>query len=69
MSRVPSTVPSGTPCCSILICRANTRVVREQKGTLGNESALTSGICSADGRHIAIMGYTLNANMWMLEDF
>ncbi len=41
----------------------------EQKGTMGNESAGTSGIPSPDGRHLAMMGYTYNANMWMLENF
>jgi len=49
--------------------QGSTRVVWEQKGTMGNESAGTSGIPSPDGRHIAMMGYALNANMWMLEDF
>jgi hypothetical protein len=49
--------------------QGNTRVMWEQKGTLGNESAGTSGIASPEGRHIAMTGYTLHANMWMLEDF
>ena len=49
--------------------QGNTRVMWEQKGTMGNESAGTSGIPSPDGRHLAMMGYTLNANMWMLENF
>jgi serine/threonine protein kinase/DNA-binding winged helix-turn-helix (wHTH) protein/Tol biopolymer transport system component len=49
--------------------QGKTRVVWEQKGTMGNESAGTSGIPSPDGRHLAMMGYTYNANMWMLEDF
>ncbi len=49
--------------------QGNTRVVWEQNGTMGNESAGTSGIPSPDGRHLAMMGYALNANMWMLEDF
>ena len=47
----------------------NTRIVFEQKGTLGNEAAGTSGIPSPDGRHLAMMGYAYNANMWTLEDF
>jgi hypothetical protein len=47
----------------------NTRVVWEQKGTMGNKSAGTSGIASPCGRHLAMMGYTHNANMWMLEGF
>ena len=49
--------------------QGNVRRVWEQKGTLGNESAGTSGIPSPDGRHIAMMGYVQSANMWMLEDF
>jgi Tol biopolymer transport system component len=49
--------------------QGSTRVVWEQKGTLGNEAAGTSGIPSPDGRHLAMMGYTINANMWTLEDF
>jgi Tol biopolymer transport system component len=49
--------------------QGSTRVVWEQKGTLGNEAAGTSGIPSPDGRHLAMMGYMYNANMWTLEDF
>ena len=49
--------------------QGNTRLMWEQKGTMGNDSAGTSGIPSPNGRHIAMMGYTYNANMWMLEDF
>jgi serine/threonine protein kinase/Tol biopolymer transport system component len=49
--------------------QGNTRLVWEQKGTMGNESAGTSGIPSPDGRHIAMMSYTYNANLWMLENF
>jgi len=45
------------------------RVVWQQKGIMGNESAGTSGITSPDGRHLAMMDFKLNANMWMLEDF
>jgi Tol biopolymer transport system component len=45
------------------------RVVWKQKGTMGNLQAGTSGIPSPDGRHLAMMGYTYNANMWTLEDF
>jgi hypothetical protein len=44
-------------------------VVWKQKGTMGNLQAGTSGIPSPDGRHLAMMGYTYNANMWTLEDF
>lgn len=49
--------------------QGHARIVWEHKGTMGNESAGTSGLPSPDGRHLAMMGYTYNANMWMLEDF
>jgi hypothetical protein len=49
--------------------QGTSRVVWEQKGTMGNLQAGTSGIPSPDGRHLAMMGYTYNANMWTLEDF
>ena len=45
------------------------RVVWKQKGTMGNLQAGTSGIPSPDGRHLAMMVYAYNANMWTLEDF
>jgi Tol biopolymer transport system component len=47
----------------------NATVLWEQKGTLGNESAGTSGVPSPDGRHLAMMGFTLSGNMWMMENF
>jgi len=49
--------------------RGNARIVWEQQGTLGNESAGTSGIPSPDGRHLAMMGFTQSANMWVIEGF
>ena len=49
--------------------RGNTHTVWEQQGTLGNESAGTSGIPSPDGRHLAIMNFTLSGNMWAMENF
>jgi Tol biopolymer transport system component len=52
-----------------LALQSNPRVVWEEKGTMGNDSAGTSAIPSPDGRHIALMGYTYNANLWLLEDF
>ena len=36
----------------------------EQKG-----SFQTWGVPSPDGRHLAIMGYTVDSNVWMLENF
>jgi Tol biopolymer transport system component len=59
----------GSSVLLYLDLQGNTRLMWEQKGTMGNESAGTSGIPSPDGRHIAMMGYAYNANLWMLEDF
>jgi hypothetical protein len=28
-----------------------------------------AGIPSPDGRHLAILGHTINSNIWMLENF
>jgi serine/threonine protein kinase/Tol biopolymer transport system component len=36
----------------------------EQKG-----SFMTWGVPSPDGRHLAILGYTVDSNVWMLENF
>jgi hypothetical protein len=38
--------------------------VWEQKG-----SFRTWGVPSPDGRHLAILGYTVDSNVWMLENF
>jgi Tol biopolymer transport system component len=38
--------------------------VWEQKG-----SFRTCGIASPDGRHLAILGYTVDSSVWMLEGF
>jgi len=29
----------------------------------------TFGIPSPDGRHVALLGYTVDSNVWMLENF
>jgi Tol biopolymer transport system component len=63
---------SRTPQTSVLLhidLRGVAHHVWEQKGTLGNEQAGTLGIASPDGRHLAIMGFTLDGNMWMMENF
>jgi serine/threonine protein kinase/Tol biopolymer transport system component len=39
-------------------------VLWEQKGSLG-----TWGVPSPDGRHVAILGDTVDSNVWMLENF
>jgi Tol biopolymer transport system component len=36
----------------------------EQKG-----GASTWGVPSPDGRHLAILGYTMDSNVWMIENF
>ncbi|MBV9501940.1 MAG: hypothetical protein JO138_21425 [Acidobacteriaceae bacterium] len=49
--------------------KGNMHTVWEKQGTLGNESAGSLGIPSPDGRHLAMMNFTHNANMWAMEDF
>jgi Tol biopolymer transport system component len=44
--------------------QGNARVLWEQTGGGG-----TYGVPSPDGRHLAMMGWTVNSNMWMLENF
>ena len=34
-----------------------------------HEGNVTEGLPSPDGRHLAIMGLTVDGNMWMLENF
>jgi hypothetical protein len=29
----------------------------------------TVGVPSPDGRHLALLGYTIDGNVWMLENF
>jgi hypothetical protein len=49
--------------------KGNTHIVWERPGTLGNESAGSLGIPSPDGRHLAMMNFTHDANMWAMENF
>jgi serine/threonine protein kinase len=44
--------------------RGNTQVLWKQEGGLA-----TWGIPSPDGRHLAIENWTLNSNIWMMENF
>lgn len=44
--------------------QGNSHVLWEQRGSLG-----TSALSSPDGRHIAIRGWSVNSNMWMMENF
>jgi Tol biopolymer transport system component len=49
--------------------QGNVKVIWEQQGTLGNEAAGTSGIPSPNGRYLAMMGFTVSGNMWIMEGF
>ena len=44
--------------------RGDTHVLWKQEGGLG-----TVGIPSPDGRHLAMLGWSLNSNIWMMENF
>jgi serine/threonine protein kinase len=44
--------------------KGNARTLWEQRGSLG-----TWGVSSSDGRHLALSGWTVNANLWTMENF
>jgi Tol biopolymer transport system component len=44
--------------------KGNARTLWEQRGSLG-----TWGVSSPDGRHLALSGWTVNANLWMMQNF
>jgi hypothetical protein len=44
--------------------RGNARVLWQQTGGGG-----TYGVPSPDGRHLAMWGWTVETNMWMMENF
>jgi len=44
--------------------KGNSHVLWQQKGSLG-----TSALPSPDGRHLAIQGWSMNSNLWVLENF
>jgi eukaryotic-like serine/threonine-protein kinase len=44
--------------------KGNTHIVWEQEGSLG-----ISALPSPDGRHLAMRGWSLNSNFWMMENF
>lgn len=44
--------------------KGNARTLWEQTGGGG-----TYGVPSSDGRQLAMMGWTVTSNMWMLENF
>ena len=51
----------------------NAHVLRQQKGSLSPTIKAGSfgpwGVPSPDGRHLAMLGWTRNSNVWMLEGF
>ena len=53
--------------------QGNTHVLREQKGGLspGVRGGFSGpwGVPSPDGRHLAMLGWTRNSNVWMMEGF
>jgi eukaryotic-like serine/threonine-protein kinase len=58
---------SPSPRGSVLLhvdLQGNAHVLWEQPGGLQ-----TAGIPSLDGRHLAIRGWTVNSNVWMMENF
>jgi len=44
--------------------QGNSHILWKREGGMG-----TFGIPSPDGRHLAMMGWTLNSNIWMMENF
>ncbi len=44
--------------------QGNPKIIWEQKGWIG-----TRGVPSPDGRHLAILAFKLNSNVWMMENF
>ena len=60
-------VSNHTPDGSVLLhvsLQGNSQVLWKQEGGVG-----TVAVPSPDGRHLAIMGWTLNSNIWMMENF
>ena len=60
-------VSNQTEDASVLLhvnLQGNSQVLWKQEGGVG-----TLGIPSPDGRYLAIMGWTLNSNIWMMENF
>jgi hypothetical protein len=60
---VGSYTPRGTTLLYIDI-EGRASAVWEQKGGFA-----TLGVPSPDGKHLAILGYTVDSNVWMLENF
>jgi hypothetical protein len=53
--------------------RGNARLVREQNGGINPTMSAGFfgrwGVPSPDGRHLAMLGWTRNSNVWMMEGF
>ena len=60
---VSSLSPRGTTLLYIDL-KGHASAVWEQKGNYA-----TWGVPSPDGRHLAILGYTVDSNVWMLGNF
>jgi hypothetical protein len=58
----------ATTLCQLLYVDMEGRAeVLWQQGITGRN--LTWGVPSPDGRHLAMLGYTMDSNVWMLEGF
>ena len=72
---VSSTTPQGSALLQVAL-DGNAHVLWEQRGNnmpstqdgFGGPSA-PWGVPSPDGRHLAIYGWSLSANIWMIENF
>jgi len=53
--------------------KGNAHVLQEHKGSLSpavmGGFSVPWGVPSPDGRHLAILGWTRNSNVWMMEGF
>jgi hypothetical protein len=45
------------------------QVVWQHKGVTGFNYEAIRGVPSPDGRHLAVLGYTNDSNVWLLENF
>jgi Tol biopolymer transport system component len=66
---IDNTTPQGMA-LTYLDLHGNTRQIWEQRGILvGRGLQSTWGIASPDGRHLAINGWNISNNVWMLDNF
>jgi hypothetical protein len=74
---VSTSIPQGAALLQVDL-NGNANVIWEQRGSiapltdffesLGGRS-VPWGVPSPDGRHLAIYGWSLSANIWMIENF